>query len=153
AYVAYTGQIWEDYFITFRYSQNLCHGLGAVYNPGERVHGFTSPLGMLLPALTYLATGRSSYPAALWAFRLISVLAYGGGGLFLWRALRSTARGYFTAMAFAVLYLFEAKSVAFSINGMETGLMLFWLAWALCLIGSAGDHWLARGLAWAGLMW
>jgi hypothetical protein len=153
AYVCYTGQIWEDYFITFRYSQNLCDGLGAVYNPGERVHGFTSPLGMLLPALAYLATGRSSYPAALWAFRLISVIAYGGGGLLIWRALRASRGGYFTAMAFAILYLFEAKSVAFSINGMETGLMLFWLACGLSLMGSGAGRWLPRGLVWAGLMW
>src|SRR5579871_1010837 len=40
-YAAYTGHIWEDYFITFRYSQNLVEGQGLVYNPGERVHGFT----------------------------------------------------------------------------------------------------------------
>jgi hypothetical protein len=174
-YVWYTGQIWEDYFITFRYSQNLCDGLGAVYNPGERVHGFTSPLGMLLPALAYLATGRASYPAALWVFRLISLIAYGGGGLLIWRALRAApadrwspgfsrlkpglqraqhdAGGRFTATAFAVLYAFEAKSLAFSINGMETGLMLFWLAWALCLTGSGEKQWLPRGFTWAGLMW
>jgi hypothetical protein len=153
AYCLYTGQIWEDYFITFRYSQNLCDGLGPVYNSGERVHGFTSPLGMLLPALAYLATGRSSYPTALWLFRIISVAAFSTGGLFLWRVLRNSARGYFASLTFAVLYIFEAKSVAFSVNGMETGLMLFWLAWALCQIGSDPGRWVPRGLAWAGLMW
>jgi hypothetical protein len=52
-YALYTGHIWEDYFITFRHSQNLCEGHGLVYRPGERVHGFTSPLGTLLPALCY----------------------------------------------------------------------------------------------------
>jgi hypothetical protein len=108
---------------------------------------------MLLPALAYLATGRSSYPAALWVFRLISVAAYSAGGLILWRAIPSSARGYIAAMAFAALYMLDAKSVAFSVNGMETGLMLFWLAWALCLIGSGPGRWLARGLAWAGLLW
>ncbi len=153
AYVWYTGQIWEDYFITFRYSQNLCDGLGAVYNPGERVHGFTSPLGMLLPAVAYLATGRSSYPAATWVFRIISVAAYSVGGLLLWRALRNGAGAYFAAVAFAILYMFEAKSVAFSTNGMETGLMLFWLAWTLCLIGTGGERWISRAFAWGGLMW
>jgi hypothetical protein len=153
AYTWYTGQIWEDYFITFRYSQNLCHGLGAVYNPGERVHGFTSPLGMLLPALAYLATGRSSYPAALWAFRIFSFAAYGGAGLLMWRALRSSSPAYFAAVAFASLYLFEGKSVAFSANGMETGLMLLWLAWSLSLVGAGPGRWVPRAFAWAGLMW
>src|SRR5436305_1716283 len=44
-YVAYTGHVWEDYFITFRFSKNLVEGRGLVYNPGDRVHGFTSPIG------------------------------------------------------------------------------------------------------------
>ena len=48
AYTLYTNHIWEDFFITFRHSQNLCEGKGLVYNEGERVHGFTSPLGVLL---------------------------------------------------------------------------------------------------------
>ena len=49
-YALYTDHIWEDFFITFRHSENLARGDGLVYQPGERVHGFTSPLGVLLPA-------------------------------------------------------------------------------------------------------
>src|SRR5437899_2242148 len=33
----------EDAFITYRYALNLALGHGLVYNPGERVMGFTSP--------------------------------------------------------------------------------------------------------------
>jgi hypothetical protein len=153
AYALYTGQIWEDYFITFRYSQNLCDGLGPVYNAGERVHGFTSPLGMLLPALAYLMTGRTSYVVALWVFRLISIAAYIGGGLFIWRALRDSPGGRLSATAFAILYIIEAKSVAFTANGMETGFLLFFLGWTVSLVSCGPDPWLPRGLAWAGLMW
>lgn len=32
----------EDSYITFRYARNLADGHGLVYNPGERVEGFTS---------------------------------------------------------------------------------------------------------------
>ena len=49
-------------------------------------------------------------------------------------AARAAPGGYFTAIALAILYIFEAKSVAFSVNGMETGLMLFWLAWPATIV-------------------
>src|SRR5947209_11944763 len=65
AYALATQHVWEDYFITFQHSRNLAEGRGLVYTPGERVHGFTSPMGVLLPALCYLATGRGSDVPAL----------------------------------------------------------------------------------------
>src|SRR5580658_2957112 len=71
-YALYTGHIWEDFLITFRFSQNLCEGHGLVYRPGERVYGSTSPLGTLLPALCYWMTGQTSYLPALWLFRVLS---------------------------------------------------------------------------------
>src|SRR5262252_8620700 len=85
-YALYTGHIWEDYFITFRHSQNLCEGHGLVYQPGERVHGFTSPLGTLLPALCYWVTGGGSYLYALWLFRVLSAAAFAGAGVLLLKA-------------------------------------------------------------------
>ena len=33
----------EDALITFRFAANWAHGLGPVYNAGEKVFGFTSP--------------------------------------------------------------------------------------------------------------
>jgi arabinofuranosyltransferase len=42
----------DDSYITYRYAEHLAHGLGAVYNPGERVEGYSSPLWM-----TALAAG------------------------------------------------------------------------------------------------
>ena len=41
----------EDAYISFRYARNLAVGNGLVYNPGERVLGFTSPLWTLWCAL------------------------------------------------------------------------------------------------------
>ncbi len=37
----------EDAFIYYRYAWNMAHGLGWVFNPGEAVEGFSSPLWML----------------------------------------------------------------------------------------------------------
>ncbi|MEM7048294.1 MAG: hypothetical protein AAF604_01485 [Acidobacteriota bacterium] len=50
------GRFWgialDDFFITFRYAQNLSEGHGFVFNPGERVFGTTAPgLGLLLALL------------------------------------------------------------------------------------------------------
>jgi hypothetical protein len=42
----------DDAFIYFRYADNLVHGQGLVFNAGDRVEGFTSPLWMLLLAGT-----------------------------------------------------------------------------------------------------
>ncbi len=42
--------IQEDAFISFRYARNLVDGAGLVYNPGERVEGYTNFLWTLLIA-------------------------------------------------------------------------------------------------------
>lgn len=41
----------DDPFITFRYAFNLLRGFGPVYNVGERVEGFSSPLYVLVSAV------------------------------------------------------------------------------------------------------
>ncbi|GJM44934.1 MAG: hypothetical protein DHS20C21_17760 [Gemmatimonadota bacterium] len=40
----------DDAFISFRYARNLAEGLGPVYNPGERVEGFSSFSYVMLAA-------------------------------------------------------------------------------------------------------
>lgn len=56
-WAAVTSHVWEDFWITFRSSKNLAAGHGLVFNPGDRLHTFTSPLGVLLPAAASLAAG------------------------------------------------------------------------------------------------
>lgn len=41
----------EDAFIYYRYAWNWVHGLGLVFNPGEWVEGFSSPVWMVFIAL------------------------------------------------------------------------------------------------------
>ena len=41
----------DDAYITYRYAANVAHGHGAVYNPGERVEGFSSPLWLAILAV------------------------------------------------------------------------------------------------------
>ncbi len=77
AFAAYTQHVWEDYWITFRASRNLAMGNGLVYSPGERLHTFTSPLGVLLPAAFSWITGNQTDALALWLFRIVSIGAFG----------------------------------------------------------------------------
>jgi len=44
----------DDAFITFRYAQNWTQGDGIVFNPGDRVEGYTNFLWMCLMALVFL---------------------------------------------------------------------------------------------------
>src|SRR5262249_22655589 len=38
----------DDAYISFRYARNLAHGLGLVYNAGERIEGYTNFLWTLI---------------------------------------------------------------------------------------------------------
>jgi hypothetical protein len=155
AYIAYTHHVWEDWFITFRHSENLCKGNGLVYNIGERVHGFTSPLGVILPAICYLATGERSYVPALWLFRAMCIAAYVTAGVILLRRIgREDPYRSLMKLFLAVLYLSDVKSVAYTVNGMETAFMLCFVAWGVALLERGhASAWLARSFCWAGLLW
>jgi hypothetical protein len=156
AYSLYTGHMWEDFFITFKYSKNLCEGNGLVYEAGERVHGFTSPAGTLLPALCYLVTGADSFEKAIWLFRILFCIpAFAAAGVFvLLIFLKDNTIHKLTPAVFAgLLFIVEAKSVMFSVNGMETALMLFFLAWSFYLMSRGKIDWLQNGVAWGGMMW
>jgi arabinofuranosyltransferase len=50
------GKSLDDFFITYRYAQNLVQGNGLVFNPGERVFGTTAPGLALLLAGGHLLT-------------------------------------------------------------------------------------------------
>jgi hypothetical protein len=148
----FSGQIWEDYYITFRSSRNLAEGHGLVYQPGERVHTFTSPLGVLLPALSFVLAGDDQ--PALWLFRVLSALALAGAAGLVFR--HASEQGWSAAGAWFALCLglLEAKIVAFSANGMETAILVLFaaLAWHE-LTRPAGMRVVWLALAYAGLMW
>jgi hypothetical protein len=155
-YSIYTKHVWEDYFITFRHSKNLAEGRGLVFEEGERIHGFTSPIGVLLPAAFHRLAGNPvDFEPALWMFRVVGALAYAAAGFLIVRILRSAAPDQpLVPWAAALLFAVEFKSLAFSMNGMETGLMLFFLAWIVRLVQRGADvHWKALGVVWAGLQW
>lgn len=154
AFAVFTQHAWEDYFITLRSSRNLVEGHGLVFNPGERVHTFTSPLGVLLPALCTAIAGVNREELALWLFRLINIGLLGAAAALVWRraeTLRLGAVG--RVVLFGVLFA-DAKLIDFSINGMETAILVFFLLllWSE-LEAEAPPRVRVLALAVAGLMW
>lgn len=154
AFALFTDHVWEDYYITYRSSKNLATGHGLVFNHGDRLHTFTSPLGVLLPAVASLLTANSSDTAALWIFRLMCLSAIGGAAALLLAVARRLALPALAAGFVVLAVATDAKSLDFAINGMETAFMLLFLAYALWAHLAPGPRqWLHLGAAWAGLMW
>lgn len=154
AFAAFTGHAWEDYFITLRTSRNLVEGQGLVFNPGERVHTFTSPLGVLVPALCTWVAGAGHEEAALWLFRAISIAMLAAAAGLIWRRAETLRLGALGRTMFFGLMLADAKLTDFAINGMETGLLVFFvvLLWSE-LEAPDGPRVGPLAAALAGLMW
>jgi hypothetical protein len=154
-YTLVTNQIWEDSLITLRHSENLLKGEGLTYNAGEKVHGFTSPINVLLLVVCSWLTGKSSYVATFWLYRAFTIPAFAVSGVLLLKAIDRTPPRWTAATWFlGVVYLFDVKSLAYSTNGMEAAFMLLFMAWAVYLMSrSETDRWLLRGLCWGGMMW
>lgn len=149
-----TQHAWEDYWITYRTSRNLATGNGLVYTPGDRLQCFTSPLGVLLPAGFCWLTGNQSDALALWLFRLASLAALAGGMALLFRTLQSMQLRFVSLCLTLALIGLDAKIVDYSTNGMETGLLIFFLALTIYgLVVNGPRQWFRLGLGWAGLMW
>ncbi len=147
AFALTTDNIWEDFFITYRCSLNLVHGDGLVYEVGRRIHAFTSPVGVLLPAgLSWLV--RSDNPLLVMdLFRLCSCLALAGA----WAVVARRLPGPWAVALAAGLWLLDPKLAAYATNGMETGILVFFVVlwWRALLDGRTG----LAGLALGGLMW
>ena len=130
AWIFYTGHIFEDAFITFRYAENVAHGNGYVYNIGEHVYGSTTPLFTFLLALWVLIFPGQSVIGA-WFYNLTtSTLAV----VFLWKAFEaldiSKAQRIVTLLVLAVTGFLISKET----EGMEMSLVLCLMSLSLYLL-------------------
>jgi hypothetical protein len=154
AFAAYTQHAWEDYYITYRVSKNLATGHGLVYTVGEKVHAFTSPLNVLIPAALSLMTGNRSDELVLWLFRVVSSLLLAGAAVLLFDSARKNSLSWIPTALLVGMFGLDAKIVDFSINGQEVAFMMFFLALALHALTVRSDWAILKlGLAGAGLMW
>ncbi len=141
--VSFSGMLWaswlsDDAFISFRYAQNFVAGNGLVYNPGERVEGYTNFLYTLLVALLLRLGGDPVYWTYLsgvgFALALV-LLTYGLAGRLL-----GPRWAFVAALLVATsqsLLLHSARG-----GGLETALF------ALLLLGAVAVY--LRGLGASG---
>jgi len=116
----------DDPLITLRYAANVAHGLGPVFNRGQHVQGFTSPLHLCVAVLVYLTPGGHDLLKLKLASLVFGALAIREAGILLYsmaiplwaRRTGAVAVGTSWIVAFA------------SSNGLETTLEM-WLLMAL----------------------
>ena len=108
----------EDAYITFRYSRNLALGLGPVFNPGEHVLGFTSPLWMAWNALGYALTR----DPVTWS--RVSTLIGDMVTLVIAASLLSRHASRASAWCFAFVFAAWIAFTGVSISGMENSMMV-----------------------------
>jgi arabinofuranosyltransferase len=128
----------DDAFISFRYAENLVHGLGLVFNAGERVEGYTNFLWTVWVALGLRIGADAEGWSVAWG-----VVCYGASIALLAHHARRRARMSNAIFALPVAALLGAVHVdwqRFATSGLETSLftMLLVLGYVLLLSPSAG---------------
>ena len=154
-YTAFTGHIWEDYLITFRFSRNWARGNGLVYLVGERIHGFTSFLNVMIPAIADWMYGGESIQPALTVYRAACISALVGAAMVVGRLVRSDqAVPRWAVWLVPLVIVADFKTVAYACNGQETAFVWLFASLAMwSLRSSPAAGWRGFGLSAAGLMY
>ncbi len=125
-YLAYRPPIVvDDAPITYRYAENLAHGLGFVYNAGEQIIGTTTPLYTLI--LAVLRVIGFSIPGASQVIGFSSSLAT----IYLIFLLGRKLDSPFVGLLAALLVALNWWSIIFAMGGMETPLYALLIVAAL----------------------
>lgn len=122
----FAGSLIDDAYIFFRYADHLLAGHGPVFNPGERVEGFTSPLWLLLLAAAHGAG--LGYAAAVTLFGLAASLCTLP---LVGRLAREAAPPALALLAPLLLALHPGQAM-WAVHGLETALFILLLTagWA-----------------------
>jgi hypothetical protein len=125
----------DDAYISFRYARNLVAGRGLVFNPGERVEGYTNFLWVLLSALPIaLGHGPVGFSRAVGLAAHLAALT----GVFC-AARRLTTRPLL-AFAGALLYALSPAAAVWATAGLETPLFTALVTWGVWFaLGGPGD--------------
>ena len=151
-----TGQVWEDFLITFRHSENLVHGQGLTYHEGTRVHGFTSPLNVLVPAVMLALSAAPDFTLPLLLTNLVTLACLALGGACVLRTCwpHTAAEARWTLWLWPVLLATCVRVSAYTVNGQEAGYWVLFLGVSFAAsVGGLRAHWRWAGIGWAGLLW
>lgn len=145
-----TGPVaFDDAYISFRYAKNLLAGHGLVYNPGERVEGYTNFAWTMIAALG-MALGAD--PLAF--TRVIGVGAYAGCLVLSGLAVTRGAAGRFAGLAgfLPLVVLVAARGYPpFAGTGLETPFVSF-LTLSFGVLHHLYPAQTTRGWMWRGVV-
>lgn len=131
----------DDAFISFRYARHLAEGHGLVFNPGERVEGYTNFLWTVVMAAPH-AAGLDPVAFSYAAGPILAALALYFTGRMALAATGSKAAALLTVALLAV----HPSFAAWSTGGLETQLLTCLLA-ALTWLALAGAPRVTRNVA------
>jgi hypothetical protein len=137
--------------LSMRYSRNLAEGNGLVWNPGERVEGYTNPLWTLWMAVTH-ATGVSDAHPSLVVMLTGAALLLATATVSAWIAARLFQSSHVTLATFAMV-AFNYALVFWTLRGMEVGLLAVLMTLALGLMLSVETRAKAQRSITAPLLW
>lgn len=138
----------DDAFISFRYAANFAGGRGLVYNPGERVEGYTNPL-YVLGAAAVIKAGGAPEVWMVWLGLLCGLLivpiVYAAG-----RTIAQEPRGAWLFLIAPLLVLLNRHFCHWITGGLET--MLFALLAAAALYRYLAEQHDGRRLRMSGVL-
>jgi arabinofuranosyltransferase len=135
----------EDAFINFRIVDQILAGHGPVFNTGERVEAFTSPLW--LGVLVIIRVTLGAVLSFQWA-TLVVTLALATAGFAI--AALTTRRVHPAGESVVPIGLLTMAAVPvvwdFATSGLEIGLVWFWIAccWSVLVRAGQGAAWTRR---------
>src|SRR5579872_116839 len=152
--------LYDDAYITFRYSQNFAQGHGLVYVTGEHVLGTSAPLYALLLGILKAALPFASIPGIAVAVGILSyILAF----FALSYSLQKLSLRELEADLCLALFSFSPLLLGVSVSGMETPMVIALMLGVLCFgvhrravpTGVCGALLLMTrvdGIAWLGML-
>ncbi len=124
--------LFDDAMISMRYAYNLAHGLGPVWNAGERVEGFTNPLWVGIMTLVHLLpiglNQTGLYIQILGASFLTLNL------FFVKKIIEHFTDDLFAMLAAVALTAFYAPLNSFGLLGMEVSLLALMISAVIWLV-------------------
>jgi arabinofuranosyltransferase len=140
-----------DGYIYLHVVQNVLAGHGPVFNAGQRVEAFTSPLWTFVLATAGLATPFSLDSIAVDLGILFTVSGLGLAVVASTRLVRRTMPDAFLLPLGAMVFVAVSPVWSLASLGLETGLTLLWLGTCLALlVGWAGTP--HHDIRWYGLV-
>lgn len=125
----HSGYTEEDAFISFQYARNLASGNGLVFNPGEKVEGYTNFLWTVLMSLAFLI----HWDIVIWAKFIGGLSTLATVLLLCVGKFKPERDNAWTGWLAAGYLLSNSCFVLWSVGGLETALFCLFVT-AACLI-------------------